>query len=128
VRSPSREPTVTVCRDCCCGSTRKHPGVDHDAHLEALRGGIAGYGRIVVSQCLLACDRSNVMVVTPAPALRRAGAGSVWLAEVLTTAHIHAVVAWIRAGGPGAAPIPAELAALRSDRPALLPAGSCGID
>ena len=121
-------PKVTVCRDCCCGNEGKHPGVDHDAHLEALRGGISGYGQVVVSQCLLACDRSNVMVVTPAPMERRAGAAAVWLARVLTDEQIAAIIGWVRAGGPGAVAVPEKLRPLLSDRPALLPAGSCGVD
>ena len=34
--------TVTVCRDCCCGSARKHPRVDHDAQLDPLPLGVDG--------------------------------------------------------------------------------------
>jgi hypothetical protein len=112
--------TVTVCRDCCCGTTRKHPGVDHDGQLALLRAGIADAGRVVVSECLLACERSNVMVVAPAPHTRGAGARPVWLSEVLTAEQTDAVAAWVREGGPGRAPIPELLAPLVSARPALL--------
>lgn len=117
--------TVTVCRDCCCGTIRKHPDVDHDAQLAALRDGIAEAGRLVVSPCLLACERSNVVVVAPAAAARVDGARPVWLAEVLTPDQTAAVVAWVRAGGPGRAPLPLTLAPLVGERPALLPAGVC---
>ena len=115
-------PTVTVCRDCCCGSTTKHPDVDHDGQLQALRDGVAGYGRVVVSQCLLACDRSNVMVVTPSTTARRAGASSVWLAGVSTGEHVAALTDWILAGGPSAFAVPEALRSLVSVRPALAPA------
>ena len=33
--------TVTVCRDCCCGSARQHPAVDHDGQLSRLAAGLA---------------------------------------------------------------------------------------
>ena len=112
--------TVTVCRDCCCGTTRKHPDVDHDGQLDRLMDGIGDSGRVVVSTCLLACERSNVMVVAPAPDSRGAGARPVWLSEVLTVEQTDAVVAWVRAGGPGPAPLPAPLVGLVLERPALL--------
>lgn len=114
--------TVTVCRDCCCGTTRKHPDVDHDAQLAALRDGIAEVGRLVVSPCLLACERSNVVVVAPSAAARAGGARPVWLDGVLRPEQTDAVVAWVRAGGPGRTPLPATLAPLVGQRPALLPA------
>lgn len=114
--------TVTVCRDCCCGTVRKHPDVDHDAQLDQLRTGLEGDGRLVVSECLLACERSNVMVVTPAPGARNGGARPVWLSQVLTGEHTQAVVDWVSAGGPGRAPLPGVLAPLVGERPRLLPA------
>ena len=118
--------TVTVCRDCCCGTTRKHPDVDHDAQLGQIREGVAqlgaGSGRLVVSQCLLACERSNVMVVTPDPGARNGGARPVWLFGVLSDQQTQAVVEWVRAGGPGNAALPGVLQPLVGERPALLPA------
>jgi hypothetical protein len=117
--------SVTVCRDCCCGTPRKHPDVDHDAQLTMLREGLAGWGRLVVSPCLLACERSNVVVVTPDRGARTGGARPVWLSSVLSTEQTEAVVAWIRAGGPGRAPLPELLSGLVGERPALLPADMC---
>jgi predicted metal-binding protein len=126
--------TVTVCRDCCCGTKRKHPDVDHDAQLNQLREALntepadkgegAGTGRLVVSQCLLACERSNVVVVTPAPGARNGGARPVWLYMVLTDDQTSAVAEWVRAGGPGLAPLPGVLEPLVGERPSLLPAGA----
>lgn len=117
--------TVTVCRDCCCGTATKHPGVDHDAQLDALRSGLTGAGRVVVSQCLLACERSNVVVVAPTPEQRRSGVKPVWLSQVLTDWETAAVVDWVRAGGPGAAPLPLELLGKSDPRPALLDHDPC---
>jgi hypothetical protein len=118
--------TVTVCRDCCCGTARKHPGFDHDAQLDQLRDGLydGESGRLVVSQCLLACERSNVVVVTPAPGARNGGARPVWLSGVLSDEQTSAVVEWVRAGGPGRASPPGVLRPLVGDRPSLLPEGA----
>lgn len=102
-------PTVTVCRDCCCGTERKHPGIEHDAQLKTLRDGLSVSGRVIVSQCLLVCDRSNVMVVSPSPAARGSGAKPVWLAGMLAPKYTEAVVDWVRAGGPGVAEMPRAL-------------------
>ena len=38
---PDRD--LLLCRDCCCGSTDKHPDVDHDALRDAL---LSGAGRL----------------------------------------------------------------------------------
>lgn len=98
---------VVLCRGCCCGTADKHPDVDHDAQRVALQGAAARTGaRLVVADCLDACERSNVVVLRPR------GRGSprpVWLGDVLDEAHTDAVVAWAQAGGPGLAPLPAVL-------------------
>jgi len=98
---------VTVCRDCCCGSRREHPDVDHDAQLTVLR---AAFGRNVrVSDCLDVCEVSNVVVVNPSSAGRAAGGRPTWLGRVLSDSALDEVVAWVEAGGPGLAPLPASL-------------------
>ena len=97
---------VRVCRDCCCGTARKHPGVDHDGLLARLDAGTRGSARVLRSACLLACDESNVVVVTPSPLGRRRGARPVWLGGVLDEATVDAVVSWVRLGGPGVADLP----------------------
>lgn len=83
---------VRVCRDCCCGTPEKHPDVDHDALLAQLTDGTRGHAEVAVTGCLLACDRSNVVVVSPGP---------YWFGDVLSRETVDALVAWIRAGGPG---------------------------
>jgi hypothetical protein len=106
--------TLTVCRDCCCGSADKHPDVDHDAQLAALRAG-AGRHRVRVSECLSVCERSNVVVVQPSPAARRGGARPVYLGDVLDRGVLDAVTAWVAAGGPGVAEMPVRLHAHEFD-------------
>jgi hypothetical protein len=99
---------VTVCRGCCCGTDAKHPGVDHDGHLAALRA--AEGGRVREGQCLAACELSNMVVVNPSPAGRAEGGRPTWLGGVLSDDEVALVVRWVEAGGPGVAPLPAALA------------------
>jgi hypothetical protein len=102
---------LTVCRDCCCGSSVKHPDVDHDAQLVAIRAAVGGRHRVRVSECPKVCERSNVVVVHPIPDARRGGARLVHLGDdVLDDALIGAVAAWLDAGGSGLAPVPMTLA------------------
>lgn len=82
---------IRVCRDCCCGSREKHPDVDHDALLADLTDGTRGHAEVDVTRCLLACDRSNVVVVSPGP---------YWFGDVLSRELVHELIIWIRAGGP----------------------------
>ncbi|MER7007727.1 hypothetical protein ABT297_32440 [Dactylosporangium sp. NPDC000555] len=108
--------TLTVCRDCCCGSPDKHPGVDHDALLTALRA--ADGHRVRVSECLSVCERSNVVVVQPSRAGRRRGGRPVYLGEVLRDTAVAEVLSWLGAGGPGRAPMPPALRAHEFDQAA----------
>ncbi|MFJ8958043.1 hypothetical protein ACIRG5_01580 [Lentzea sp. NPDC102401] len=95
---------ITVCRGCCCGTERKHPEVDHDRQLQALRAKLAD---VRVADCLDACEVSNVVVVQPSPAARGAGAKPVWVGSVLDDDAVRGVIDWVDAGGPGlAAPPP----------------------
>ncbi|MET7419960.1 hypothetical protein [Dactylosporangium sp. NPDC005555] len=88
---------MTVCRDCCCGSPRKHPDVDHAGQVARLRAAL-GQAEVRVSGCLDACERSNIVVVHPTPAAGRAGARPVWLGYLLDDAVIGDLTAWVEAG------------------------------
>jgi hypothetical protein len=101
---------VRVCRDCCCGTERKHPGVDHDGLLARLEVGTRGSARVLRSACLLACDESNVVVVTPSVTGRRAGARPVWVRGVLDQDAVDAITGWVALGGPGVVTMPESLA------------------
>jgi hypothetical protein len=108
---------VRVCRDCCCGTARKHPGVDHDGLVGRLAEAVGDRAEVSVTTCLLACDRSNVVVVSPGSTGRRKGERPVWLGEVLDTRTVDAIASWVVAGGPGRADLPAALAAHRTTSP-----------
>ncbi|WP_330461553.1 (2Fe-2S) ferredoxin domain-containing protein [Streptomyces sp. NBC_00820] len=95
---------VVVCRDCCCGSA-KVTGVDHAAQTARLSAEVP----MRVSDCLDACDQANVIVVQPSAAGRAAGGRPVWLGLVNDPEATEDVIGWVRAGGPGVAPLPAIL-------------------
>ncbi|WP_225080056.1 (2Fe-2S) ferredoxin domain-containing protein [Streptomyces sp. CoT10] len=92
---------VVVCRDCCCGSP-KVTGVDHAAQTARLRAEVP----VRISDCLDVCEQANVIVVQPSAAGRTAGARPVWLGLVNDEDATEDIVAWVRAGGPGVAPLP----------------------
>lgn len=94
------QPTVTVCRGCCCG-TPKVPGLDHAAQLRALRGSLDGAATVRVTDCLDACERANVIVIQPSAAGRRAGGRPVWLGLVNDLDATTDITGWIKDGGPG---------------------------
>lgn len=99
---------ITVCRGCCCGTERKHPEVDHERQLQALRAKLAD---VRVADCLDACEVSNVVVVQPSPAARGAGAKPVWVGSVLDDDAVRGVIDWVDAGGPGLAAPPPSVSA-----------------
>ncbi|KRC53592.1 hypothetical protein ASE19_09115 [Nocardioides sp. Root79] len=98
-----------MCRGCCCGTRRKHPDVDHDAIALALGEELGEDAELLAVDCLWACDLSNVVVVNPSPAARTGGARPAWVTEVNTVDRARVVAHWVRAGGPGVAPVPADL-------------------
>lgn len=104
-----RQPSVTVCRGCCCG-TDKHMDVDQQGQLDRLRSDIDGHARLVRSDCLDVCERSNVVVVNPSSFARSKGARPVWLGSVLEDEQFTEVASWICAGGPGVEKLPRGLA------------------
>lgn len=114
--SPRPTVDVLVCRGCCCGS-QKHPEVDHDAQVAALEAAVtrtAG-ARLRVVDCLLTCDRSNVVLVRGAAR----GSRPVWLGGMVTELRTKALCDWIEAGGPDAAELPLELLGLDFSPPRL---------
>jgi hypothetical protein len=112
-------PLVTVCRGCCCGTVGKHPAVDHAGQVADLKAGLGAAGRVRVSDCLDACEHSNVVVVGPSEVGRRAGARPTWLAGVLDRAAVADIVAWVQGGGPGIATAP-DVLELMEFRPSQL--------
>lgn len=83
--------------------------MDHGAIAETLRREVGGSAEVVATECLWACDLSNVVVVNPSPAGRAAGAKPAWVTHVNTVERARLVVGWVRDGGPGLASPPDEL-------------------
>jgi predicted metal-binding protein len=98
-RRPNNTLCVLLCRDCCCGTTRKHPDVDHAAQELALRAAAAeSGGRVIRTRCLGVCERSNVVVVKNAR-------NTYWFGGVLTPEQTNAITRFIRNGGTTSAPL-----------------------
>ena len=100
--------TVTLCRDCCCGSTTKHPNVDHALQRRTLETLAGGDVRVRTVDCLDVCERSNVVMVRDHAAPRRQR--DTWFGGLLYRAHTAALVEWVSSG---AGAVPALLAPLR---------------
>lgn len=100
---------VTVCRGCCCGDPHQYPGIDHDASVTDLRRRVAGHARVRLSDCLLRCAQANVVVVSPSQVGRAKGASPVWLGRVFDHDQNTLIGTWVADGGPGRAPLPADL-------------------
>jgi (2Fe-2S) ferredoxin len=95
--------TVLVCRGCCCGTTRKHPDVDHDAQLAVWRGAARSDVTVRATGCLGPCSASNVVAVRPLGADRR-----IWLGGLLDHEATELLATWIGRGC--ALPVPPGLA------------------
>jgi (2Fe-2S) ferredoxin len=95
---------LQVCRGCCCGRPTRHPGVDHDGQLELLRTLVDRLPdvRMRTTGCLGPCSEANVIIV-------RHRDRAVWLGRILERDTVFAVIRWAARGGPGQAPMPAEL-------------------
>ncbi|MCP9943626.1 (2Fe-2S) ferredoxin domain-containing protein [Streptomyces somaliensis] len=116
----ARPCSLVVCRGCCCGDARKNPGTDHAGQLERLRrAAAASDGRLAVrtSDCLGPCGQANVVVVQPSTEARRRGARAAWIGWVLDDDCLDELLAWVEAGGPGAAEPPAALVLQMIDPP-----------
>lgn len=124
IGAAARRPcTLVVCRGCCCGDTRKHPGYDHGWQLERLRAAAtasAGGFEVRTTDCLGPCDQANVIVVQPSGAGRRAGGRATWVGFAMDDDCTEDVLSWAAAGGPGVAAPPAglELQFIDPPRPA----------
>jgi (2Fe-2S) ferredoxin len=89
---------VLLCRDCCCGTERKHPEVDHAAQERELRVAAAiGGGRVIRTRCLGVCEHSNVVVVKTAERTH-------WFGGALSPEQTRAVTEFVRSAGETTAP------------------------
>jgi hypothetical protein len=76
---------VLVCRGGHCGDEKEHKDLDHEAQVRSLEGAAKDVGgRVVVTKCLDACGKSNVVVL-------KSGAEAVWLSRINREKHTLAV-------------------------------------
>jgi hypothetical protein len=103
--------TLIVCRGCCCGNPRKHPGTDHDRQLDRLRAAATETGgrfTVRTTDCLGPCAQANIIVVQPSDEGRRNGGRTTWIGFAMDDASTDDILRWTTAGGPGVAdPSPA---------------------
>lgn len=112
IKSSATPCTVVVCRGCCCGDARKHPGTDHRWQLERVRAAArSSAGRLAfrTTDCLGPCGQANVLVLRPSAAGRARGGRAAWIGWALDEDCTEDVLRWAAAGGPGVAEPPAAL-------------------
>lgn len=99
-RAPHATPRLTVmlCRDCCCGSTGKHPATDHAAQRAAIEQLAGDDVRVRTVECLDECDRSNVVLVRDHRLPSRVR--DTWIGGVLEPRLTEALCAWVTDDGP----------------------------
>lgn len=103
-RTARPSPRVLVCRGCCCGSTRKHPEIDHEEQVVA----ISSVARTRVVDCVDECSHSNLVIVRPRPG------ESIWLGSLNSDTLTDELCDWLDASAP--MPLPANLEALAFER------------
>lgn len=108
--------SLSVCDDCCCGTIRKHPGVDHAGIRQQLADAATSVGgRSRSVGCLGVCARSNVVVV------RTPDAGTFWVGEVLDDLLVGSLASWIGDGAPLPVPDIIDLHVFERHDPASTP-------
>ncbi len=109
---PSRDATLPGLTACslCAGETLGEDDPLPGGQLARLRA-VAGRGaaRLTEVECLDECERGDVVVARPSGACRRAGARPVWFERLAGERSTAVLEGWLRAGGPGARPVPPQL-------------------
>lgn len=95
---PGTQLSVQACDGCCCGTTRKHPHVDHAGQRDRLAAAThAAGGRFRAVDCVGECSFSNVVIV-------RRGWRRWWVGEVLDAPTERALCTWLAHGAQGTPP------------------------
>lgn len=114
---PRRVPGLTVCT-LCAGETLGQDDPSDGGQLERLRDLDArGVAAVHEVECLDQCNQGDVVVVRPCAAGRRGGGRPVWFSGVAGDGPTGVLEEWLRAGGPGRAELPTQIAAKRIQRP-----------
>ncbi|EYR63498.1 hypothetical protein N866_20205 [Actinotalea ferrariae CF5-4] len=101
-------PGLTAC-SLCSGETLGEGDADGGQLARLQRLADDGVARLTLSECLDECERGDVVVARPTRGCRAAGARPVWFERLAGDAATQQLAAWLRAGGPGAAPLPDAL-------------------
>lgn len=102
-------PGLTAC-SLCAGETLGEDDPLPGGQLSRLRAvAERGAARLALVECLDECERGDVVVARPSGAYRRAGASPVWFERLAGDRGTEALEGWLRAGGPGARPVPSAL-------------------
>lgn len=101
---------MLLCRGCCCGTSAKHPDVDHEGQRDQLEaaGAECGDVEVRVVDCLDVCDRSNVAVIRRLSLPSRSR--DTWLGGLLTRRATGQLADWLSGGADG--PLPPAVAGL----------------
>ena len=113
---PTESPGLTACSLCAgetLGALDPLPG-GQLARLRRLQS--RDVARLTLSECLDECDRGDVVVARPTAAGRASGARPVWFQRLAGDDPTDALGTWLGSGGPGLAPLPAELTSHVIDR------------
>lgn len=114
-------PGLTAC-SLCAGETLGRDDPMPGGQMARLRAvAERGAARLTLVECLDECERGDVVVARPSGACRRAGAGPVWFERLAGDRRTESLEGWLRAGGPGAQPVPPELSEHVIDRGADAP-------
>lgn len=112
----AESPGLTAC-SLCAGETFGDSDPLPGGQLARLRRlETRGVARLTLSECLDECNRGDVVVARPTAAGRASGARPVWFERLAGDPATDALGAWLDGGGPGLAPLPAELDSRVIDR------------
>lgn len=102
-------PGLTACA-LCAGETLGHRDPLPGGQAERLRRlADDGVARLTLVDCLDECERGDVVVARPTAGCRRSGATPVWFERLAGDDATAELESWLRAGGPGRAPLPPAL-------------------
>ena len=114
--SATNRPGLTACA-LCAGETLGDGDLLEGGQRARLdRIAACGLARLTYVECLDECERGDVVVVRPAAHRRAAGAAPVWLERLAGDELTGELADFLRAGGPGACPVPRALRALEIPR------------
>lgn len=102
-------PGLTVCSLCVGETLAPHDPLPGGQAERLRRLAADGVVRLTWVECLDECERGDVVVARPTGSCRRAGVSPVWFERLAGDDASAELGSWLRAGGPGRAPLPPAL-------------------